>query len=142
MLLSCFYSLIFYLIFILYELTKILLLSETYRRPIEDRQAWSKTHRRPTCLIGDLNMLHWRLTCPMLIFLLNGINTDWVWVNLLLKVKGFDYVWYSWDSWGYRHQVYVLKEKENVIKQWLAGVKLDNLTMTNKPANECSIWAV
>ena len=32
------------------EFTKILLLSETYRRPIEDP---SETHRRPTCFIGD-----------------------------------------------------------------------------------------
>ena len=34
----------------IYEFTKILLLSETYRRPNRDP---SQTHRRPTCLIGD-----------------------------------------------------------------------------------------
>ena len=33
-----------------FEFTKILLLSETYRRPIRDL---SETHRRPTCFIGD-----------------------------------------------------------------------------------------
>ena len=33
-----------------YEFTKILLLSQTYQRPIGDL---SETQRRPTCLIGD-----------------------------------------------------------------------------------------
>ena len=31
-----------------------------YRRSIGDRHAWWETHRRPTCLIGDLGMLHRR----------------------------------------------------------------------------------
>ena len=46
-----------------YEFTKILLLSETYRRPIRDL---SETHRRPTCFIGDpseTDMPHRRPTC-------------------------------------------------------------------------------
>ena len=66
------------------KFTKILLLSETHRRPrsethrrptcligdpletliwfIGDQHSWSENHRRPTCLIGDLDMLHQRLT--------------------------------------------------------------------------------
>ena len=36
------------------EFTKILLLSETYRRPIRDRHAWSETHQRPQHFIRDL----------------------------------------------------------------------------------------
>ena len=39
------------------EFSKILLLSETYGRLIEDRHASSETHRRPTCPIGDRHAL-------------------------------------------------------------------------------------
>ena len=48
---SFIYLIIYFVVFL--EFTKILLLSETYRRPIGDRHAWSETHWRPTCLIGD-----------------------------------------------------------------------------------------
>ena len=51
------------------EFKNILLLSETYWRPIRDQYAWSETHRRPICLIRDrhasseTNMHYRTLTC-------------------------------------------------------------------------------
>ena len=59
-----------------WEFTKILLLSETYQRPIGDRDAWSETHRRhigdrhassktSTCFIGET---HLKPTCPNIFF--------------------------------------------------------------------------
>ena len=76
------YSCLTVFVFI-YEFTKILLLSETLRRPIGDPHAWSETHRRPHNAssetdmpdqrpIGDLDMLHWRQTC----FIRDPLETD------------------------------------------------------------------
>ena len=51
---------------LLLEFTKILLLSETYRRPIRDLLETDMPHRRPTCLIRDQHAsseTHWRPTC-------------------------------------------------------------------------------